>query len=164
MSKSKHKQLRRQKPVTASKTGRVRWGLAGVVVVVAVVAFAVFRPSPSPKLGADATPRDAEAGMASHFAPTVPNKTPAPTPAPEGMVWIPGGEFSMGSTVESEALCGLPGGTRDALPVHRIYVDGFWMDATEVTNEQFEKFAKVTGYVTIAERTPTKEEFPTAPP
>ena len=37
------------------------------------------------------------------------------------------------------------------------------MDATAVTNAQFEKFVKATGYVTIAERTPTKEEFPTAP-
>ena len=37
------------------------------------------------------------------------------------------------------------------------------MDATPVTNEQFEKFVKATGYVTIAERKPTKEEYPTAP-
>jgi formylglycine-generating enzyme required for sulfatase activity len=80
------------------------------------------------------------------------------------MVWIPGGEFSMGSTVESESLCGLPGVTRDALPVHRVYVDGFWMDQTELTNEEFEKFVQATGYVTIAERAPTKEEFPDAPP
>ena len=79
-------------------------------------------------------------------------------------MWIPGGEFSMGSTVESEAMCGLPGVTRDAQPIHRVYVDGFWMDKTDVTNEQFEKFVKATGYITIAERTPTKEEFPTAPP
>ena len=43
------------------------------------------------------------------------------------MVWIPGGEFSMGSTIESESLCGLPGVTRDALPIHRVYVDSFWM-------------------------------------
>jgi formylglycine-generating enzyme required for sulfatase activity len=56
------------------------------------------------------------------------------------MVWISGGEFSMGSTVESESLCSLPGVTRDALPVHRVYVDGFWMDATELTNAEFEKF------------------------
>jgi formylglycine-generating enzyme len=69
----------------------------------------------------------------------------------------------MGSNVESESMCGLPGVTRDALPVHRVYVDGFWMDVTELTNEQFEKFVNATGYVTIAERTPTKEEFPTAP-
>lgn len=80
------------------------------------------------------------------------------------MVWIPGGEFSMGSTAESESLCGLPGLTGDALPVHRVYVDGFWMDATELTNEGFEKFVAATRYVTIAERAPTKEEFPDAPP
>src|SRR5436190_19418240 len=97
------------------------------------------------------------------FAPTVSNSSTVPGPAPARMVWIPGGEFSMGSTVESESLCGLPGVTRDELPVHRVYVDGFWMDATELTNEDFEKFVNATGYRTVAERTPTKEEFPTAP-
>jgi formylglycine-generating enzyme required for sulfatase activity len=80
------------------------------------------------------------------------------------MVWIPGGEFSMGSDQSGDALCGLPGVTRDSQPVHRVYVDGFWMDAAEVTNEQFERFVKATGYRTIAEIAPTKEEFPTAPP
>ena len=80
------------------------------------------------------------------------------------MVWIPGGEFSMGSDVAGEALCGLPGVTRDSQPVHRVYVDGFWMDRTEVTNEQFAAFVAATGYVTVAERTPTAEEFPGAPP
>ena len=45
-----------------------------------------------------------------------------------------------------------------------MYVDGFWMDKTEVTNEQFERFVKATVYVTLAERVPTREEFPTAPP
>jgi sulfatase modifying factor 1 len=80
------------------------------------------------------------------------------------MVWIPGGEFSMGSDWASESLCNLPGVTRDAQPIHRVYVDGFWMDATEVTNQQFETFVKATGYVTVAEQKPTKEEFPTAPP
>lgn len=104
------------------------------------------------------------ASVPSPFAPTVSGRSTPPGPAPEGMVWIPGGEFSMGSTAETESLCGLPGVTRDALPVHRVYVDGFWMDVTEVTNEQFEKFTKATGYITIAERTPTGEEFPTAPP
>jgi formylglycine-generating enzyme required for sulfatase activity len=103
-------------------------------------------------------------GETTDFLPTVENKTPAPGAAPEEMVWVPGGEFSMGSTSSSESLCGLPGVTRDALPVHRVYVDGFWMDRTDVTNEEFDKFAKATGYITIAERTPTKEEFPTAPP
>jgi len=58
----------------------------------------------------------------------------APGPAPEGMVWIPGGEFSMGS--ENAEM-------RDARPFHRVAIDGFWMDATEVTNEQFEKFVSM---------------------
>ena len=70
-------------------------------------------------------------------------------------MWIPGGEFSMGSTAETEALCGQPGVTR--CPSIAVYVDGFWMDATEVTNEQFEKFVKASGYLTVAERTPTKK-------
>ena len=79
------------------------------------------------------------------------------------MVWIPGGEFSMGSDAAADSLCDRPGVTRDAQPIHRVSVDGFWMDATEVTNEQFEAFVKATGYVTIAERTPDPAEFPGAP-
>jgi formylglycine-generating enzyme required for sulfatase activity len=80
------------------------------------------------------------------------------------MVWIPGGEFSMGSTAESESLCDISGVTKDALPVHRVYVDGFWMDATELTNEDFARFVAATGYVTVAEKTPSAAEFPDAPP
>lgn len=52
---------------------------------------------------------------------------------------------------------------RDARPVHLVQVDGFYMDKTEVTNEQFERFVKATGYVTVAERVPTAQEFPDAP-
>ena len=100
----------------------------------------------------------------SVFQATVENQMPAPRPAPEGMVWIPGGEFSMGSSSGDETLCQMPGVTADAQPVHRVYVNGFWMDRTEVTNEQFAKFVEATGYRTVAEITPTKEEFPTAPP
>ena len=29
---------------------------------------------------------------------------------------------------------------------------GFWMDRTEVTNEDFDRFVKATGYVTTAEK------------
>ena len=53
--------------------------------------------------------------------------------------------------------------TTDSWPVHRVFVDGFWMDATEVTNEQF-ALREGTGYVTFAERTPRAEDFPGAPP
>ncbi len=119
-----------------------KWGaLVAVVIGVAVLAFSMAR---SEKL--------------------VPDRKAPSSPAPEGMVWIPGGEFEMGSDDRGESLCSIGGVTRDAQPIHRVYVDGFWMDKTEVTNEQFEKFANATRYVTVAERVPTKEEFPTAPP
>ncbi len=78
---------------------------------------------------------------------------PPPGPAPEGMVWITGGEFSMGAEE-------FP----DAQPWHRVSVDGFWMDKTEVTNDQFAKFVKATKYVTLAEQAPRAEDFPGAPP
>jgi len=87
----------------------------------------------------------------------------APGPAPAGMVWIPGGEFSMGSDGASDSLCALPGTTSDSSPVHRVYVDGFWMDATEVTNGEFAKFVAATGYVTVAEQRPSPAEFPGVP-
>ena len=88
-----------------------------------------------------------------------------PGPAPAGMVWIPGGEFAMGSEGECEGKsCCSPDTVADAQPIHRVRVDGFWMDETDVTNTQFEKFVMATGYITVAERTPTKEEFPDAPP
>jgi sulfatase modifying factor 1 len=116
-------------------------------------------PEPIPANESDNT-----SAVSAAFAATIPNTTHPPGPAPAGMVWIPGGEFSMGSPVESDSLCSMPGMSRDASPIHRVYVDGFWMDTTELTNEQFARFVKATGYVTIAERTPTAAEFPGAPP
>jgi len=86
-----------------------------------------------------------------------------PKSAPEGMVWIPGGEFEMGAVVNGHGSSEMPMASNDAEPIHRVRVDGFWMDKTVVTNEQFAKFVEATGYVTVAERAPTKEEFPTAP-
>lgn len=72
-------------------------------------------------------------------------------PPPKGMVWIPGGEFMMGSE-GSESR-------EDERPLHRVKVDGFWMDETLVTNRQFQEFVQATGYVTTAERAPTLEEI-----
>ena len=65
---------------------------------------------------------------------------------PEGMTWVPGGEFSQG------ALADDPYALAHEKPVHRVTVDGFFMDQTEVTNAQFKVFVKATGYLTIAER------------
>jgi len=83
------------------------------------------------------------------------SKTPSSVAAPQGMVWVPGGEFDQGSDEEM---------FQDARPIHRVRVDGFWMDATEVTNGEFKRFADETKYVTVAERVPRAEDYPGALP
>ena len=74
-----------------------------------------------------------------------------PGDAPQGMVWIPGGEFVRGSID--------PLANANENPLHRVQLDGFWMDETEVTNAQFEKFVNETEYKTVAEKVPTMEEI-----
>src|SRR5262245_41284094 len=60
---------------------------------------------------------------AEDFAATVANKNKASGKAPEGMVWIPGGEFSMGAMVGGEGSHAMPMASNDSQPVHRVYVD-----------------------------------------
>src|SRR6516165_6379400 len=97
------------------------------------------------------------------FQPTEVNRNPAPGPAPDGMVWIPGGEFSMGANDPPGMDDVGMKATLDARPIHRVYVDGFFMDKTDVTNAEFEAFVKATHYVTVAERKPRAEDYPGAP-
>jgi formylglycine-generating enzyme required for sulfatase activity len=73
-----------------------------------------------------------------------------PTPPPE-MVWIPEGEFEMGTAGATA--------NRNEQPAHRVRLDGFWMDEHEVTNAQFRAFVEATGYVTTAEKAPDWEEL-----
>lgn len=69
----------------------------------------------------------------------------------EGMAWINGGEFLMGSSDKD--------GSPDEYPQHKVKLDGYWMDETEVTNAQFRKFVEATGYVTTAEKAIDWEEM-----
>jgi formylglycine-generating enzyme required for sulfatase activity len=63
------------------------------------------------------------------------------------------------------AVCrGLVEGFPDAEPHVRVHVDGFWMDKTVVTNEEFAQFVDATGYITVAERQPAAEQYPEAAP
>ncbi len=141
-------------------------GILGVVgAFVLLVTVLTENPEPAPPLAGQTEPSAVVSSAASEeFSPTVLNSDPTPANGPEGMAWIPGGQFSMGSDSASESICSLPGVTRDAVPIHPVYVDGFWMDETEVTNAQFAEFVRATEYVTVAEQKPTQEEFPTAPP
>ncbi|MEI6255273.1 MAG: formylglycine-generating enzyme family protein [Planctomycetota bacterium] len=124
---------------------------AAAVVLACVVAFSPFAAGPR--------------AMLSGFASTVPFATPPyADPPPAGMGWIPGGEFSMGCEDPRGLPFGGPDPMRDARPIHRVQVSGFWMDRTEVTNAQFAAFVAATDYVTVAERAPKAEDFPSAPP
>lgn len=66
------------------------------------------------------------------------------------MAWIPGGTFLMGSNDFYP----------EERPVHRVAVDGLWMDESLVTNAEFRQFVDATGYVTVAERAPNTSDYP----
>ena len=134
-------------------------GPLGLALVAGVLAVACW--------GAQRTAVSAHANSSStgaSFGPTVSNPATPPKPPPAGMVWIPGGEFSMGANDPPDMDNVGMQATRDARPIHRVYVDGFFMDKTDVTNAQFARFVKATGYVTVAERKPRAEDYPSAPP
>jgi formylglycine-generating enzyme len=75
-------------------------------------------------------------------------------PPHPGMVWIAGGTFRMGSDDHYP----------EEAPVHRVTVDGFWIDRTPVTNREFRRFVEATGHVTVAERKPDPKDYPGALP
>ena len=71
---------------------------------------------------------------------------------PKDMVWIPGGDFLMGSSDFYP----------EERPVHRVAVDGFWMDEHPVTVAEFRRFVKATAHVTWAELAPDPRDYPDA--
>jgi len=83
--------------------------------------------------------------------------TSAPSTDLDGMIKIPGGEFTMGGTGQYVRP--------DELPLHRVRLDTFWIKRTPVTNAEFKEFVDATGYVTTAEKKPELEEImKTLPP
>jgi formylglycine-generating enzyme len=81
-------------------------------------------------------------------------QSPPPVAPFPNMIWIPGGTFRMGSDKHYP----------EEAPVHRVTVDGFWMDRTPATNRQFKEFVRATGHVTMAERRPDPKDYPHAQP
>ena len=76
----------------------------------------------------------------------------AHAPAP-GMVWVPPGRLRLGDGVYPEEGRSLP-----------VDVGGFWIDRTEVSNDQFAAFVQATGHVTVAERPLDPRRYPGLPP
>jgi formylglycine-generating enzyme required for sulfatase activity len=72
----------------------------------------------------------------------------------EGMVYLPGGMFRMGSDRHYP----------EEAPSHRVTVGGFWIDAAPVTNRQFKLFVRATGHITFAEIPPNPKDYPGALP
>ncbi|TYT25944.1 formylglycine-generating enzyme family protein [Luteimonas viscosa] len=86
-------------------------------------------------------------------APATDTTAPGTAPFP-GMAWIPGATFRMGSD----------GHYPEEAPAHAVKVDGFWIDATPVTNAQFARFVDETKYVTFCESAPSANDYPDAAP
>jgi sulfatase modifying factor 1 len=76
------------------------------------------------------------------------------TPSLKHMRWIPGGTFLMGCDLFYP----------EERPVHRVHVEGFWMDEHPVTVAEFRRFVRSTGYVTLAERPLDAAMYPDADP
>ena len=152
MSDKKRRRKRREPSGTSGHASRMLVTIA--VAVIGSVGWWIY------------TSRTPPAGISTvaAFQPTVENTRSPAGQSPPGMVWIPGGEFSMGAGEEPGMNDVGMQATVDSRPIHRVYVDGFWMDATEVTNAQFARFVDATKYATVAERTPRAEDFPGAPP
>ncbi len=68
------------------------------------------------------------------------------------LIWVPGGEFTVGSNVHYP----------EEAPAHRVVVDGFHIDARPVTNDEFARFVADTGHVTLAETAPNAVDYPQA--
>src|SRR4051812_4657306 len=68
------------------------------------------------------------------------------------MVWVPGGQFTMGSDHHYP----------EEAPAHPVRVDGFWIDQHTVTNREFARFVAKTGHVTLAELPPDPADYPGA--
>jgi sulfatase modifying factor 1 len=92
--------------------------------------------------------------MTAHQRLDRPQSRPPGAPPDLDMVWVPGGEFLMGSDRHYP----------EEAPTHRVAVGGFWMDRFQVTNQRFRRFVQETGHVTVAQRPPRPADYPAATP
>ncbi len=150
-------------------------GLAVLGLLALFLAPKLFAPPASPTLAPAIVPTVALASVTPR--PELPTHTPPPGPtrAPTAVVpgstrvsdqdgmtllYVPAGEFTMGSN----------DGSDNEKPPHPVYLDAFYIDQTEVTNAMFQKFVDATGYQTDAEKQgsgwafdPAKKEWSDTP-
>ena len=157
MTPSKKSRRLHLTPASLISAGRI------LSLLLCMFAIAQNRSAGTQTVAPNSGPTQCDSGMSRHslraaaMVDTVDMVAPAMSgglqDVPVGMVWIPGGRFWMGTDH-----------MEDAQPVHQVEVKGFWMDRTDVTNEEFSRFVRATGYVTIAERPLDPKEFPNLPP
>lgn len=109
------------------RPGKAGMALSAALVAALVGALWLWRPATPPvqALAPASCPLPAQDAQVPHA----------------GMVWVPAGQYTPGDSLYPEER-----------PAGPVKVAGFWMDRTEVTNDQFERFVQATGYVTVAER------------
>lgn len=125
-------------PVPAKSRATMFVGLgAGLLVLVGIAAWMMSGgDSPTPQPVATATPAIAASVAPS---PTATSAFPEVT-APDGMVYVLGGALRVGRD----------DGEENERPAHVVTVKPFFMDRTEVTNEQYQKFVDATGHAAPA--------------
>lgn len=104
----------------------------------------------------DTTSEDTSQTIKKEVSPqdtTVIKEKPEGIDTPDGMVWIPGAIIEQGAVSQDKMAM------EHEKPAHKVAIDGFFMDITEVTNAKFKKFVDETGYKTVAEREIDWEEM-----
>lgn len=122
-------------------------------VVLVIFFFVGCKEDKKAKSGTSESSKVVDSKTASAVDPTVLEEKPQNIDTPKGMVWVPGNLFEQGAVPQDQMAMG------HEKPAHKVAVDGFFMDITEVTNAQFKKFVDETGYKTIAEREIDWEEM-----
>jgi formylglycine-generating enzyme required for sulfatase activity len=136
-------EVQKKKPVKTNQAPQLVWLVGGMVAFVSVILLGIF-------LLAGGAVKNALPALVSTSTRVLPTNTPMPSLSlgigstqispKDGMVmvYVPEGEFLMGSE----------DGTTHESPEHSVYLDAYWIDQTEVTNEMYAKCVADNGACT----------------
>jgi formylglycine-generating enzyme required for sulfatase activity len=117
--------------------GSPSWALPALIAGAGVLALAIILTLLAWAWPGDAADRNRPANKTTNTRQPVNSNVPAKPAAPKGMVYVPGGEFIMGSTGRDEF----------ERPPHRVSVEPFFIDLYEVTCADYARFVEQTGHV-----------------